>query len=116
MIGIRVSVAITNDFKHLPMPASEWMFGPMSDFTRKARVYSPYWTGALRSSVDMEELPDGSGYIVSAGDPEIVNPITKTPTDQYAPEQEAEKGFMIQAYLDSRTEQKLLDAASRLFR
>lgn len=116
MIGIRISVDIKNDFEHLPMPASEWMFGPISNFTRMARIYSPVWSGALRSSGDMEEIPDGSGYEVTFGDPDIINPFTGTPTSEYAPDQELEKGFMVSAYLDSRTEQKLTDAANRLFR
>lgn len=116
MIGIQVDVQITNEPKLGMMPASEWMFGPVDAFRKLAAVYSPYWTGALRSSVDMDEFDDGSGWMVTAGADEIINPITKTPTSEYAPIQEAEKGFMIQAYLDSGVKRKLDDAAERVLR
>lgn len=112
MIGIRVSVQI-EDFKNPIMPASEWMFPPVESFWRKAVVFSPYWTGALRSSVAMEEDPQGAGWDVTAGDPAIINPITGTPTSEYAPIQEELKGFMFEAYQISGVRQKLDDAASR---
>ena len=114
MIGIRIGVEITNDLKGGPIPAN-WMFGPLGSFFETVQVYSPYWTGALRGSVALEEDPDGHGWEVTAGDPEILNPITHTPTSEYAPEQEWEKKFMAEAYFVSGVKQKLDDAAERVF-
>ena len=115
MIRIRIGVETKNDLGPGPLPASDWMFGPIEKFWRKAIVYSPYWTGALRSSVAMEETADGSGYDVTAGDPYIHNPVTGTPTSEYAPIQEEEKHFMADAYLISGVKQKLEDAAAKVF-
>ena len=112
MIRIRIGVEIRNDLGPGPMPASDWMFGPVEEFWRKTVSYSPYWTGALRGSVAMDELPDGSGYEVTAGDPAILNPVTHTPTSEYAPVQEEEKQFMQEAYNISGVRQKL-DAERR---
>ena len=70
----------------------------MEAFWRKVILYSPVWTGALQGSVAMDEEPRGAGWDVTAGDPGILNPITHTPTSEYAPEQEEEKRFMREAY------------------
>ena len=115
MIGIRIGVEIKDDLGPGPLPASEWMFGPVEQFWRKVIFYSPYWTGALRGSVAMEEIRDGSGYEVTAGDPAILNPVTHTPTSEYAPVQEEEKHFMEEAYFISGVRQKLDTAAAKVF-
>ena len=98
------------------MPASEWMFPHVEKFWKKCIVFSPYWTGALRSSIAMEEDPRGAGWTVEAGDPEIHNPITGTPTSDYAPIQEEEKHFMAEAYQISGVDAKLRDAAARVLK
>ena len=114
MIGILVDVNITGAARPQIMPASEWMFGPVEAFWRKAVTYTPVWTGALQSSAAMEELADGSGYAVTSGDPDILNPITGTPTSEYAPYQEAEKYYMLEAYSVSGVRSKLAAAARGL--
>ena len=113
-IGIRIGVEITNDLQGGPIPA-DWMFGPVESFFKKVRLLSPFWTGALHSSVAMEEDPGGHGWEVTAGDPEILNPITHTPTSEYAPYQEEEKKFMAEAYFLSGVKQKLDDASQKVF-
>ena len=114
MIGIQIQVEISNDLVAgaLAEGASDWMFGPVERFWHKAMLYTPVWTGALQSSVAMDELGDGSGYEVTAGDPDILNPITGTPTSDYAPYQEADKQFMAEAFTISGVQQKLAEAAA----
>ena len=114
MIGIGVEVEITGAVGTQVLPASEWMFGPVEAFWRKAVTYTPVWTGALQSSAAMEELADGTGYVVTSGDPDILNPITGTPTSEYAPYQEAEKYYMLEAYSVSGVRSKLAAAARGL--
>lgn len=115
MITIRVDVEIPKYTAPLPSPASEWMFEPVNTFFTRLGPYTPYWTGALRTSNDMREMDDGSGYVVKSGSPSIINPITKTPTDEYAPIQEALKGYMADAWTVTGTRTKLDNAANRLF-
>lgn len=115
MMRIDIDVVVTNDVGPGPMPASNWMFGPVEGFFKKLGPYTPYWTGALRTSNEMKERDDGSGYHVTSGSPDIINPITKTPTSEYAPTQEALKAYMVNAYLISGVKQKLDDAAQKVY-
>lgn len=115
MIRIRVRMSIKNDLGPGPTPASEWMFGPVDEFRKKVVTYTPYWTGALRTSADMEEAEDGSGYAVTSGADDIINPITGTPTSEYASVQESLKGYMTNAYLISGVKQKLDNEANKVY-
>ena len=115
MLSIRIDVEVRNDLDGKVMPASEWMFPAVEAFWRKAMAYSPFWTGALQSSVALDEDVFGAGLEVTAGDPAILNPITHTPTSEYASVQEEEKHFMQEAYNISGVRQKLDAAAARVF-
>ena len=115
MIRINVNVQGPKDFEHLPRPAT-WMSPTLDQFRRRARVYSPVDTGALRSSISKKEMRFGLGYIVKAGDPGILNPIRGTPTSVYASYQERLRSYMFRARFDAHVLSKLEREANRLFR
>ena len=114
---INIAARIEDDFgwQFLPNPP-HWMKEPLDDFVDAARVTSPVWTGALRSSIHLDDTRFRTTWIVQAGDPEIRNPVTGTPTPEYASIQEAEKAYMQRAYTSADVRRRLDAEANDLFR
>lgn len=96
----------------------EWIRPFMKDFKRVGKAFSPVWTGALKSSIRVEEKKDSRGkpvqFSVIAGSEDIINPITGTPTARYAAYQESLRGYMETGY--RRTKKRIQTAAEDLFK